>query len=217
MARFFPAHQKQIEVTLAQSLIKNSNVVVNGNFELVPNFVAATTTNQKWIDGTATGSSISSNYYGVGFATGSGAAQFDSSVSHSGSSSLKVSTVSIAQFIEVHTSRQDTNSSRLQYALPIAPNTTYLYSFWMKTNVVSGDSNNGAFVLIGITSSTGAVISSVTTSPVKITQNWTQYTGTFTTPANAVGLSIMYRIYGHTGTGTLIMDAWFDDVVIKQA
>ena len=51
---------------------------------------------------------------------------------------------------------------------------------------------------------------------VKTTTGWTKYTTVFTTNSATREVNIEPRIYGHTGTGTLIMDAWFDDIVLKK-
>jgi len=50
---------------------------------------------------------------------------------------------------------------------------------------------------------------------VKTTTDWTYYEYTFDTGAEAVWGHPELRIYAHTGTGTLVMNAWFDDIVVE--
>ena len=97
------------------------------------------------------------------------------------------------------------------------PNTQYTLSGWMKTNIVSGDSEGASFGFY-IIDGTGAVISYISFPAVQIktTTDWTYYSKTITSPATTAGVIMVCRIYGHTGAATLIMDAWFDDFTVVK-
>jgi len=195
------------------------NLIYNGDFEHSPEFTAATTTSVRFIDGTASGSTTDASY---GWAMGKGGtaeAQFDTSVSHSGTTSLKLSTTATASYIECYVPTIANGRSTYNgKVIPVRPMTSYTYSFWMKTNYVSGDATNGAYAALLFSDagglSNGGCTATINTSIVKTTQDWTQYTGTFTTNAVDAYMQINLRIYGQQGTGTLIMDAWFDNITL---
>ncbi len=196
-------------------LLVNGNLVKNGDFEYAPPFTAATNTNQRWIDGTAAGSTTN-DLFGWGMTTVSGtvAARFDSTEKNSGNNSLKLSTLAASSYIECHIARTDSAAGRLSYAIPVLPSTSYTYSFYMKTNYVSGDATNGAFMQFQTYDGTLTAVGGTSTSAVKTTTGWTRYTASFTTEATARFVAPKCVIYGHQGTATLIMDAWFDDIVL---
>ena len=197
----------------------NGNLVKNFDFEVAPTFVAATTTANRWIDGTAAGSTTNQTYkWSHRSVTGTASSQFDSTVAYSGLSSLKLSTLATGSFVEAAIYRASGNPAQIDFdtaLIPVKPSTSYTYSFRMRTNVVSGDATNGAAVAFQEFSTPGtSAVASTVTSYVKVTQDWTLYTGTFTTSATTSRVNINPRIYGHQGTGTLIMDAWFDDIYL---
>ena len=85
----------------------------------------------------------------------------------------------------------------------------------MKTNYVSGDSDDGAYIqFTDRNDSNGTSLTSTTSTKVKTTTDWTQYTGTFTTNVGANCLDVLMFVKGNSGTATLIMDAWFDDIYL---
>ena len=197
----------------------NGNLVKNFDFEVVPTFVAATTTSNRWIDGTAGGSTSNSTYkWGLNFTNSSSSGiscQFDTSVSHLGSGSMKLSLTATNKQIAVSNALSNSVLTVRAQSIPINPSTSYTYSFWMKTNYVSGDSNDGAFLqLTDRNNASGTGIQSVTSTKIKTTTDWTFYTGTITTSATANCLDVLLFISGTTGTATLIMDAWFDDIYL---
>lgn len=190
------------------------NLIKNGDFEYAPPFTAAqTATSSKFYDGSASGSSSNRLFGWNAFISVSGSTYFDSSVSNSGTYSLKASLTGIGSYIEVF---KPTESGGLGgyfgKHIAVLPNTSYTFSFWMRTNYISGDSNDGAFVSVLESKADGTTASSTTTSTkVKTTTSWTKYTYTITTSSTTAYVQINPRIYGHTGTGTLLIDAWFDD------
>jgi hypothetical protein len=196
------------------------NRVFNGGFESAPAFTAATTTAQRWIDGSAAGSTVDDQYrWAFRSGTGSASAQFDSSESNSGSQSLKIATTATGSYIEIANYRTGGNPSVAEaaaYLVRVLPNTSYTLEYYMKTNVTSGDSNNGATLNITQHSlSAGSGLTGANPGYVKTTTGWTKYTLKFTTHADAAYIVVDPRIYGHSGAGTLIMQAWFDDIVIR--
>jgi hypothetical protein len=194
-----------------------SNLIGNPGFENAPAFTAATNTNGRFIDGTAGGSLTNSAYsWLISGAQGTMSAQFDNSTSHSGTYSLKLSTLAVNSYIEVNPCGQA--GKIIGYwgkAIPVIPSTAYPISYWMKTNYVSGDSNSGAYITSIESDSLGNNVNSTAQGPaVKTTTGWTQYGFTKVTASNTAFMQIQMPIYGHTGTGTLIMDAWFDDLYL---
>lgn len=203
----------------------NRNLIVNGDFEFAPpaatNVLSGGAVNfgpaGKYLDGTANGSSTNPIFGWHAHSGGASQAGFDYTVKYKGNCSLKLSTLGTGQYAEVSFNYPDAKAIERYNGtsfIPVLPSTPYTLTYWLKTNYVSGDSNNGAF--INIMQSTGqGVATNATASPaVKTTTDWTQYTVNFTTSGTAAFINPQLRIYGHTGTATLVMDAWFDDVIL---
>lgn len=189
--------------------------VPNGGFESAPAFTAATTTNARWVNGTAAGSTTNDQWgWAKSDTQGTSAVQFDNSTSHSGSGSLKLSTQAVASRIEVTVATNSTAASLNRYGVRVSPSIKYTGSYWMSTNFVSGDSADGAYLVFSEVNATGGGIASNLPSKVKTTTGWTQYSVSFTTNASTSFVQPRMRVYGQTGTATLIMDAWFDDIFL---
>lgn len=195
------------------------NLVVNGDFSYVPVVNVATTTTNKFIDGTSGGAS--NNIFGWSFSkVGTASALFDvTNLSPSGKPSLKLSTLAVASlsaaYIPLKGFSVATNDNGV-LSIPVTPNTSYTLSFLMKTNLVSGVSDDGAGILCSC--STGGGGATFSAYPISIfgTSGWTLYTDTFTTSATSRSIQVSPRIEGRTGTGTLIMDAWFADIKLQK-
>src|SRR4051812_25939934 len=73
----------------------NQNIILNANFEIAPAFVAATSTSNRWIDGTAAGSNALSSRYRWASSVNATqfVAQFDTATVHGGTYSMKLSTL----------------------------------------------------------------------------------------------------------------------------
>lgn len=197
---------------------KVDNLIFNGDFEYAPAFTAATTTSQRWIDGTS-GGSTTNNIYGWGTnLSGTTSVQFDSSEKKFGNNSLKISLLAAGSYAEVNKYGSNTTQFYKSYLIPALPSTSYTVTWWMKTNYVSGDASQGATV--GLIEFNGAfsatTFNSGSGATIKTTKDWTQYSFTITTQSTTRFLNVQPRIYGHTGTATLIMDAWFDDIVLTK-
>lgn len=196
----------------------NGNLVENFDFEVAPTFVAATATRNRWIDGTSGGSTANTTYKWALNDTNSSSsnvtAQFDTVSPNKGLYSMKLSTLGVNRVACVATAKSNSVADVSATSLRINPNTSYTYSVWMKTNYVSGDSDDGAYVQFTERNAAASSIASTTTTKVKTTTGWTKYTGTFTSSATTVYLDILLFVRGTTGAATLIMDAWFDDIYL---
>jgi hypothetical protein len=211
---------KTYPVKSTRSLVDNT-VIYNGNFEYVPTGTTATTSGSAWIDGTAAGATNKGEFGWVIFNyTGSWAAKFDTTEKYSGTASMKISTTAVSSTVGVSIQEGSAASSQINN-MPIAPNTSYTLSFKMKTLVNSGSATTGAYLgVIGykVDGFSGASGFTGTTSSTAIntTTDWTDYSITFTTASTAYYLRPELRITGNNGTGTLIMDAWFDDLTLVK-
>lgn len=189
----------------------------NPGFENQPTFTAATNTAARWIDGTAAGSTTNSTYgWAVLGVSGTSSAQFDTSQSWRGTGSLKLSVGATGSFITTANIPAVTYAN-MQFAVPALPNTAYTCTFRMKTEYTSGDSSNGASIAFVERSGASTALATNTSTEVKATTDWKEYTVSFTTNANTAFITPRPQILGQTGTGTLIMDAWFDDIVISSS
>jgi hypothetical protein len=189
------------------------NLLSNGNFEYAPPFTAATTTNTRWIDGTAGGSN-SSDAYGwfAGVTAGTFSAQFDTSEKYSGTSSMKLTT-SAGGWTELTT----THFSTRRRLIPVLPSTSYTLAGWIKTQYISGSGATGA--RLGVNTYNGATTYIATpafTTAISTTTHWTYFTSTFTTTSDARFATALLSIRGNDGAGTLAMTAWFDDITLTK-
>lgn len=190
------------------------NLVYNGNFEFAPpTNVAQAGGAGKWLDGTSTGSATNSLFGWAGISTsGTPTFMFDNSTSHSGNYSLKVSTLAIASLAAAANIIAVTNFNSNYYA--VLPSTSYTAIYWMKTTANSGTANTGAQLVFREFSGAGAGGTSNTLTGVITTTGWTQYILTFTTASTTRFIELKPTVTGNDGTATLIMDAWFDDIVL---
>lgn len=195
----------------------DGNLVKNGGFEYAPPFTAATTTITRYIDGTA-GGSTTNDLFGWGIegtnSTGTVSARFDTSNVNSGTYSMKVSTTAVASACDVRITRNISAANVLQYGIPVSPSTSYDVSFYMQTVANSGSATTGAHLRIGQYTAAGAGITSSDSTKIQTTTGLTRYTFSFTTSATTAFLIPGVRVVGNDGAGTLIMDAWFDDIVL---
>lgn len=202
------------DVPMKARKVVDGNLVKNAGFEYGPPFTAATTTANRWIDGTAAGSTTN-DIFGW-FRTGAGScdAQFDTSTKKGGLASLRISTLGVGAQLVLQ-NHSNGVAAQVKYGAPVLPSTTYKGTFFMKTNYVSGDSNDGAYMNFAECDGGGNGIINNLSTKVKTTTDWTSYSVTFTTNASTRYIIIDASVQGATGTGTLVMDAWFDDIVLK--
>lgn len=192
------------------------NLQKNGDFELAPNFVAATTSTSVFITGTATGSATDDTYTWATNKGGSGSAQFDSSEKYEGKPSIKVSTLATGSFMYARTIAGAATNQKLRLgANVVQPNTSYTATFRMKTNLISGSSNSGARLAAVQYNGAASALTTNLSTAVTTTSGWTEYTLTFTTQATCNFVELQCRVTGNDGAATLIMDAWFNKVVFR--
>jgi len=205
-------------LNLADAVYPTELLIRNSDFEAAPSFVAATNTNQRWIDGTAAGSTTNDMYGWSTFVmAGSATARFDSSTSNSGVNSLKLSTLATGSQIQCGLLPLLSASKTPQYAVPIKPNTKYTVTCAVKTQLNSGSAFSGAAILFREVQADGVTLGSANAgSPILTTTGWTLYTRTFTTASTTAFIAVIPRVTGNDGSATLIMDAWFDDITITD-
>lgn len=197
----------------------NGNLVYNGDFEYAPVVNAAQTSGvNRWIDGSAGGAlDPAGRHFGWGTITMTGtvAAQYDTTVKYSGNASLKLSTTATGSVIYVRTSK-GTSASDIQSptVIPVLPSTSYTMTYRMKTNLVSGSASSGASGAISERNGGFATVLTTRGTAVTTTTDWTQYSITVTTGATTRFICPDLGVTGNDGAGTLIMDAWFDDIVL---
>jgi len=195
----------------------NGNLVKNFDFEVAPTFVAATNTTQRFIDGTAAGSSTNGTYKWAIVAVstaGTFSAQFDSSVSFAGQNSMKLSIGATGSALNVGSLTLVSAANLANFGIPVIPNTSYTATYRMRTVLTSGSATTGARMNFNeYDSAAGNSVSNQGTA-VLTTTDWTLYTVTFTTAATTNYIVPRLVLRGNDGAATLIMDAWFDDIYL---
>ena len=196
----------------------NDNLVYNGDFSIAPVVNVPQVTFYRWLDGTAGGrlnTAVDFDMFGVyGWDRGTTGHSFniDTVEKYKGMNSLKVSVSASPGYAITSMGAFGSEIS----SIPVLPNTSYTYSFAMKTRYVSGDSGGGARMFFEERSGSKAYVKNGTLcSYVKVTSDWTVYSGTFTTTANTRFVNLLQHVSGNTGTATLIMDAWFADIQLR--
>jgi hypothetical protein len=191
---------------------RTNSILYNGGFEVAPSVLTAqTSTANTWINGTAAGSTANT---GLGWATSSitssASAGFDNTVSHSGTYSIKLSTLDATGQVVVGNDKTTPAAANLYQLFLLKPNTQYKLVGWIKTNNVAA---NSAFIDLREYSASAANLA--TTSSTKFSgtnASFIQVTFTVTTNASTVFGQIFLRnnIAGNVG------DAWFDDITLVQ-
>ena len=189
----------------------------NGDFSVRPYLVAATTTDDRWIDGTdggTDGGEANSWPFYWGMNGGGGGTYAASFVTKDGRNALCIETTSASAYIEVIGGKRGGISDRK--IIPVKSNTTYRYKVTMKTQVISGDATNGAWMnLLEVNSANTGIVSN-NTPFIKTDTDWTTYTVEFTTNSATVAIEPRMQVYGHQGDADLIMKAWFSDITLTE-
>lgn len=187
----------------------------NNDFENAPVFVAATApAGQKWVDGTASGSTTDDTYgWAADMFAGATSVQFDGSTSKSGLYSLKMSATNSTGRVWVGirpsvAQREATIAEIQKYLIPVKPLTTYKVTFWIKTRNVA---TNSAFLTIAEYRANNV---NVTNDSLKFsgTNEWTQVTMSFTTASNTTYIEPRLKL---TVAGN-VSSVWFDNIVIQE-
>lgn len=196
---------------------KLNNLLINGDFEYAPTFVAVQTSNAggRWVDGTAAGSTTT-NVYGWGVsAGGTYELSFATDFAKTGTTSFKISLKAAGASVQVGLGIKGgvSTANTLNYGIRVLPSTSYTLTAYQKTNLVSGSASTGA--LLQVVERTGDGVSTAATNSttgVLATADWTLKTLTFTTAATTRYVIPIMTVTGNDGAGTLILDSWYDDI-----
>lgn len=186
------------------------NVIPNSDFERAPTFTAATNTVSRWIDGTAGGSTTSTGFVWAiptGGLVATASAQFDSSTSHSGSNSMKLTTGDATGTISVSTLAGSAAATTMYETIPLKASTKYILNAWCKTSTVA---SNSAFIDLRQYNASATAIATNSSNKLSGTNDWTLLTLTVTTDATCTTGTIFLRnnVAGSVGS------AWFDDITL---
>lgn len=171
-----------------------------------------------WIDGSAAGHA-SNRIFGWHLNGGSGnrAAKFDTAVLDRGKPTLKIETTTAGAYIEARHMATGYGTADAD-GFKLEPNTAYVFRFRMATELVSGDSADGAYIDVitaqGDPSGTGST--EYVSTKVKTTTGFTDYEIPFTTASNVRKGHIEFRIYGQTGAATLKLRAWLGSMSLQK-
>lgn len=186
-----------------------NNLVRNGDFEFAPEFTAEQTANGTWIDGTATGSS-SAYQYGWAIPAGASASAFkvsyDSTVSYSGSNSLKVEVTNATGFAIITNYSPSVPASK-DKLIPCLPSTSYTLTAKVKTLNVA---TYKVFIRLRTISGAYATISTQISDYLNGTNDWTTLSVVYTTEANARFIAPMFGL--EPGQASTV---WFDDITLS--
>jgi hypothetical protein len=202
-------HSTDVQLRKRQITIQD----FNGTFEdrPTPN-TEATNTGNRWIDGTVGGSATRQWYWAIpnggGGGGGASLASFDTTVFRSGTTSMKLETISGGIAVSNFRINAPNTASLAEEAFIIQPNTTYTLSGWVKTSNVA---NASAYMEFRQYSGTATPLTTTATNKIAGTNDWTFLTGTFTTAANAVYGAVLIR-----NASTVPATAWYDDISIAQ-
>lgn len=203
-----------------------NNKVKNGYFDTVPPFTAATTSNDRVVDGTAGGSATSVQpsfnkqkyvWKMNTYTTTSPSVQYENG-------GIKVTGIQCKERVNL------TNGNRIypdlndpldikNNLIPVLPNTSYTCTVKMKTlvaNAVGTPGTYGAMVNIYRHSGTAHlgtefITNTSNSDKIAVTTEWTTYTKTFTTSASTTYVNIYFGIFGDA-SNYADMTAWFDDI-----
>jgi hypothetical protein len=130
-------------------------------------------------------------------------AEFDSAVTRTGKFTLKLEAVDVTGTAIVYNTQGVTLPILAMEAIPLKVSTVYRLNVWVKTNLVGAD---GVYADVIQYDSAAVVGTTVTTSKLSITNNWTLLTVTFTSDDDAA----YGRIALHNDVAGAVNQAWFD-------
>jgi hypothetical protein len=202
------------DVPAKKRALVGANLVYNGDFEFAPPSATnvPTTGTTVFIDGSAAGSSTSGIFgWGVNRVNTNASAGFDYTTSHSGSCSMKLSTLNSSGRVRVFPMMRAfgaLTAADIPSLVPALPNTSYTLTGWIKTNNVT---TNGAYMqLIQVNGNNLSTATVTSTALLTGTNDWTFVTATVTTGS---GTRYIAPNLGLDVAGN-VSDAWFDDIVI---
>jgi hypothetical protein len=207
-----PVWSRDVPIMSRQPI--NKNLVFNNGFEYAPPFTAATNVISRYIDGTAAGSTTNDSFgWALAALTGSGSAMFDTSKKSSGSYSMKLSTTAVASEVNVYGMISPATPTGVKLGTPVIPGISYTGSVYIESLAISGSAGSGAQMDFVERMADGTYVTSNIVSAGPTTQPMQKYTITFTPAAGTRYITPKLIVKGNNGANTLIMDAWFDDIV----
>jgi hypothetical protein len=209
------------DVPMKQRSLVGGNLVYNGNFEFTPPVNTALVNNGGWLDGTGA-FQTANKLFGWTCANhvGSTSVIFDTVSPINGVCSVKLSTTAASSLVQVYNA--DANAAGVNeissfFYIHVLPNTSYTLNYKMKTQLHSGAATTGALIKVSERNGSNTEVTNHNSiTGVLTTTGATQYSYQFTTLSNTNGVILELSITGNDGTGTLIMDAWFDDITLVQ-
>lgn len=201
--------------------IVGGNLLYNGDFSHIPEVNEPQTANNKFMDGTATGSSTNNLFgWSIGSSAGSFSALFDrSNRTPLSNPSLKLSLLDVGSTVSALLPGANGLLTGFfgKSVLSVSPSTSYTLSFYIKTNYISGDSDEGAFISLAGSNGSGTS-SGFFANSAKYTRtiDWVKQTLVFTTNSTTRYLQVYPRNSGAVGSATLIMDAWFGNITLTK-
>jgi len=190
------------------------NRIFNGNFEFAPGTNVACGVFGAWLDGTSGGSATNTYGWRQAKAAGSGASLFSNVSPIDGTYSLKASTTATASSEAVYNYDPTSTATKAATCIPCLSSTSYTLTYKMSAQLNSGAATTGAVLTLYQYTSVGGIVSATNGTNQNTTTAATPYTIVFTTGSTARFFGIALTVVGNDGTGTLIMDAWFDDITL---
>jgi len=173
--------------------------IANGGFELGTKDTAVTSSG---VIG------VNSGWYLSVVATAM-SAELDTAVSNNGNTSLKLEATDATGTGIVYSTSGVTLPILSSEGYPLKPSTTYRLTFDAKTNLVGA---SGVFADVIQYDSAAVVGTTVTTSKLSTTNDWTTLSLSFTSDSDAS----FGRIALHNDVAGAINQAWFDNVVLEE-
>lgn len=197
---------------------RTNSVLYNGDFEVKPGTITAqTNTANRWIDGTAGGSTASKGYGWATPSTGSGVGVngdmgFDTTIFRNGTASLRLSNLTTSGAVVGSSIKNiSPNTTSAHELFRLVPNTSYTLTGYIRTNNVA---TNAAFIDVREYSSSFSTLATNSTNKLSGTDtSWRQVTVTFTTNASTVFAGVLLR----NNVAGNVSDAWFDDITLVPA
>jgi hypothetical protein len=184
--------------TLIATTVASKGGVFNGDFELGSGSVTST----GWIG--------SENYGWYATITAAANASFDSTVSHSGKQSLKLSTTDGTGKLYATCGAAATVTTIKKYCCPIKATTNYKTVVWIKTKGVAADA---VYYTVIQYDNNANVLATTTSTKITGTTDWQPIVAAFTSEVGASFVRVVCWNFIVSATAT---DAWFDDVALEE-
>jgi hypothetical protein len=194
---------------------RTNSILRNGDFEVRPAVLtAATNTANRWVDGTAAGSTAKLAYGWCAPSSGSGVGAngdigFDTTVSRTGTGSLKLRCLTTSGAVIAASFKANPPTAASAFELYVLqPNTTYTFTIYGVTDNVA---TNAVFADVREFSSAFATLATNSTNKLSGTDaSWRKMTVTFTTNASTAfgGIFVRNSVAGNVST------VWYDDATL---